>query len=196
MNSCNLSSQASIPNTSSGMTILEVLISILIFSIALLGMAAMQSKAMQKNASSSYKTQAMKLVDEMGDILRGQASTGNYSILGIFEELKVDGDNYTQYLRSDNCESSCSSRALIQHYVATWENTIATELPLGQGFVNKVQVKNTIDGEDITVDAYEVIVMWDDRKLSKNYSGSDNLGIQCSGNPNVDLACMKTMILP
>lgn len=185
-----------LPKRSSGMTILEVLVSIVIFSIALLGMAAMQSKAMQKNASSSYKTHAMKLVNEMGDILRGQASTGNSSILGMFNALKVDGDNYSKFLKSDNCEDGCSSNDLVRHYVAVWEDTIANELPLGQGFVNQVQITNTIDGVDITVNAYEVIVMWDDRKLSKNYSGSDGLGIQCSGNPNVDLACMKTMILP
>jgi type IV pilus modification protein PilV len=178
------------------MTIVEALFSILIFSIALLGMAAMQSKAMQKSASSGYKTQAMKLVNEMGDILRAQSSRNDAPISAVFDSLVVDGDDYVDSKSEDSCASGCSSDALVKHYIAVWEEHILNELPLGRGEVKSKIISNTVNGEELTVNAYEVTIMWDDRKLSKDYTGSNTLGTACSGNPTTDLACMKTVVLP
>jgi type IV pilus modification protein PilV len=178
------------------MTIVEVLFSILIFSIALLGMAAMQSKAMQKSASSGYKTQAMKLVNEMGDILRAQSSRNDAPISAMFDSLVVDGDDYVDSKSEDSCASGCSSDALVKHYIAVWEEHILNELPLGRGEVKKMVVTNTIGVQTLEVDAYEVTIMWDDRKLSKDYTGSGTLNTGCSGDPTTDLACMKTVVLP
>lgn len=183
-----------------GMTLIEILFSILIFSIAILGLGAMQSKAMQKNSSAIYKSVAMNLANEMGDILRSQvfrpSENGNDQILSALDDVTIDGSKFEGNLKADNCASGCSGNALIKHYLASWEKKIGSELPMGLAVIKKVTVKNNLGGHAISSNAYEVTIMWDDRKLSASYNPSGTLGTQCSGDPSVDRACMKTTILP
>lgn len=189
-----------ISKTQQGMTIIEILFSILIFSIAILGLGAMQSKAMLKNSSAIYKSVAMNLVNEMGDVLRVQvfrpSQNGDDQILSVLDDVTVDGKKFISYLKADNCVGGCSGEELIKHHLALWEKKIEDQLPYGLATIEKISVDNNVGGHQISQKAYKVTLMWDDRKLSANYNPSGELGTNCSGDPSVDRACMTTIILP
>tara|TARA_R110001583_G_scaffold184037_2_gene343059 strand:+ start:45827 stop:46291 length:465 start_codon:yes stop_codon:yes gene_type:complete len=68
----------------SGFTLIEVLVSVLVLSIGLLGMAALQINAMKNNQSSFQRTQAVMLSYFMLDAMRANradALSGNYNMV-------------------------------------------------------------------------------------------------------------------
>ncbi|OGA04834.1 MAG: type IV pilus modification protein PilV, partial [Betaproteobacteria bacterium RIFCSPLOWO2_02_64_14] len=68
---------------------IEVLVSVLLFSTGVLGMAAMQLNAMKSNQTSSVRSHAVFLAYEMADRMRagrGDAQAGFYD-LAIGAEL-------------------------------------------------------------------------------------------------------------
>ncbi|MGE4340652.1 MAG: type IV pilus modification protein PilV [Pigmentiphaga sp.] len=70
-------------NVQGGFTLIEVLVSVLVLSIGLLGMAALQINAMKNNQSSFQRTQAIMLSYFMLDSMRTNrtdALNGNYNM--------------------------------------------------------------------------------------------------------------------
>lgn len=59
-------------NKCKGFTLLELMVTIIIISIGLLGMMAMQGRAIQHSTDTLNRTQAMMLANEMVEILRTQ----------------------------------------------------------------------------------------------------------------------------
>ncbi len=65
-----------------GMSLMEVLISILVLSIGLLGVAALQTSSMRHTNSSLERTMAATLTDTLAELLRANpeaARQGNYA---------------------------------------------------------------------------------------------------------------------
>lgn len=71
------------PPRSHGFSLIEVLVSILVLAIGLLGLAALQGLSVQGNHSAYMRTQASYLAYEIVDAMRANrtvANTGNYNI--------------------------------------------------------------------------------------------------------------------
>jgi type IV pilus assembly protein PilV len=63
-----------------GATLLEVLISILIFSVALIGLLGIQAVAIQNSTSAKYRATASYLADQIvGQIWADRANVANYN---------------------------------------------------------------------------------------------------------------------
>lgn len=58
------------PNRQSGTTMIEVLVTILVMSVGLLGLAALQGFSLQAGQSAYYRTQATNLAYEVADFAR------------------------------------------------------------------------------------------------------------------------------
>ncbi len=54
-----------------GFTLLEVLVSILVLSIGVMGMVGLQAASMQANRDAKYHSAAVRLATEFGDMMRG-----------------------------------------------------------------------------------------------------------------------------
>lgn len=181
-----------------GFSLLEVMVAAIIMMVSLLGLGALQSTSMQKNISAMHKTQAMESLNFLSDALRSQLSTGQsiHSVYDDFEAKYWESSNYQSHY-VESCGSGCSRDAMLKHMLAAWEKMIGENLPYGRGKLEKKANTLDVDGLGISTEYYEVTVMWDDRQLAQNTDGSYTaLGTNCSGNPKVDLTCMKTIVLP
>ena len=124
---------------SSGFTLLEVLIAIVIVSIGMLGVAAMQASTLKNAGSSKYRSVAISMTSDMADRLRA-------NLEGVMQGNGVVGTGYNRprtavadpaYNSPDaNCRSSgCQPAAMVLDDLAAWQARLATSLPRGVGVV-------------------------------------------------------------
>lgn len=181
-----------------GFSLIEVIVSAVILMVSLLGLGTLQSTSMQKNISAINKTHAMESLSFIGDALRSQLAVGQ-SISNDYSKFSADywGESNYQPNYKESCDQGCSRTVMTKHMLAAWERLIGERLPRGQGRIEQKTTNSSVDGASISTMYYEVTVMWDDRQLAQSDSGSyATLGTNCSGNPKVDLMCMKTVVLP
>lgn len=114
------------PRHARGVTLIELLVTILVISIGLLGLAGMQTASMQYNHSSYLRTHANNMAYDIADRMRANrraAMNGDYDI-GLADGAPTGG-------------GSVAAADL-----ADWRGAITTTLPGGTG---SVTVNN--DGE-------------------------------------------------
>lgn len=114
------------PRHARGVTLIELLVTILVISIGLLGLAGMQTVSMQYNHSSYLRTHANNMAYDIADRMRanrGSAMNGNYDI-GLADGAPTGGGS------------------IAAADLADWRNAITATLPNGTG---SVTVNN--DGE-------------------------------------------------
>lgn len=124
-----------------GVSLIEVLVSVLIFSVGLLGLAALQLNSMKANQTAGVRSHATFLAYEMGDRMRaarGDAQAGFYTIA------------VGAALPCNPAEESCLP---FQRDLAEWRANLARQLPNGDGGV----VQNG--------DQFTVIVQWNEERV-------------------------------
>jgi type IV pilus assembly protein PilV len=118
-----------------GFTLLEVLVSLVIIAIGLLGMVGLQVATMKNNNNSGMRTQAMFITEDLAERMRAN-ETVDYS---------------TVMANCNNCISTgCSDALLAANDLCEWD-TLVTALPGGQG-----QIAAPANG------IYQITVTWDD----------------------------------
>jgi len=123
-----------ITRASKGFTLLEVLITVVIFSIGLLGLAGLQATGIKLNHSSLLRTQATLLASDVADCMRANRGTiGNYAL---------DMDDGLHGTPGDQAERDINN----------WLQTLDQMLPGGDGSI-------TLDGNRATI-----AVRWDDTR--------------------------------
>ena len=102
-----------------GVTMIEVLVSVIVLSIGLLGLAGLQSAGLTHNQSASFRSTATMMTYSVLESIRAnrtEANNGNYNIaLGT---AKPTGD------------------AIYQKDLNNWMTELALRLPTGLGSVN------------------------------------------------------------
>ncbi len=149
-----------------GFTLLEVLVSVVVLSIGLLGLAALQSTSMRFNHDARLRAIATSQVNTMIDYMRDNpqgVTDGSYNNLS-----GIPGP-------APNCASACTAAQIAQLNAVQWNTDNATYLPSGRGTV-------TVNGS-----LFRITVMWDNDR-------SGALGTGCSGNPTVDLTCLTMQV--
>ena len=120
---------------SGGFSLIEVLITILIFAVGLLGMAALQAVSMRSNQSANFRTQATALAYMIIDRMHANS------------DAVMRGEYYTQ-MATRACTAGPDDGARTSTYdMQQWQQQIACQLPGGQGAIlfpgDKVQVQIT-----------------------------------------------------
>lgn len=144
-----------------GFGLLEILISVVILSLGLLGVAALQTKSVGFNHSGELRSIAALQAYNMLDRIRTN-KTGREE--GLYSNITGLGTN-------PNC-TACSSSQLAQLDQFQWNTMNATLLPQGQGTV--VQNNN----------AFTVTIYWDNYRTGAT-------GLNCSNDTSVDLSCLQ-----
>jgi type IV pilus assembly protein PilV len=110
-----------------GFTLLEILITVIILSIGILGLAGLQFNALRSNQSAAQSTVAVLQVIDAADRLRGNlagVASGSYDSL--------TGENSTD----PGCiQTGCTSTQLAQYDDWAWHQQITRALPDGQGVI-------------------------------------------------------------
>lgn len=145
-------------------SLLEVLISVAVLSVGLLGIAAMQLSMIRYNHSAHMRSVAIAQTNSMADRLRAN-----------YEGVQAGQYNNISGIPADpNC-TNCTVSETAQLDAHVWNSFNSRVLPSGQGTV-------TGNGNNYTITVY-----WDNYR-----TGATGLG--CSGNEQVDLTCYRTEI--
>ena len=175
-----------IKNKQRGFTLLEVMISVIILSIGLLGLAALQLTTLRSNTSAYNRSVATIMAYDIADRMRanrvatkagayvtaiGTGPSGaatcvatNCTEAGL---AAYDLDEWKCQLGAHNDDGTCTGLGL------------KGDLPRGDGLITSV---NTIAATNQARTTSTVTIMWDDERTNPP-------GTACGGDPEVDLTC-------
>ncbi len=149
--------------TASGFTMVEVLVTLIILSIGLLGLAGLQTRSMASNHTAYLKSQASILASDMADRLRSNVvgvRAGNY-----------DDASGTSEVQETCLAAGCSPAIMATHDTHEWNTTLSQQLPAGQG---------TVTGNGTT---FVITVFWDEARNGAT-------GMECDPTEPTDLKCL------
>lgn len=127
------------PQAQRGTTLIEVLITLVVLSIGLLGMAGLQTLSIKTNNSAYYRSQATFLAYDITERMRANrdvAIAGGYAV------------DFPKSSTSNNTDKG----ELVERDLAQWLNSLAATLPDGTGKIER-------NGNLVTV-----IIRWDDSR--------------------------------
>ena len=155
--------QKNTDNPESGFTMIEVLVTLIILSIGLLGLAGLQARSMTNNHNAYLKSQATILASDMADRLRS-------NIVG------VRAGNYNNAAGTPGNQAAClaagcNAATMATHDTHEWNTTLSQQLPAGQG---------TVTGNGTT---FVITVRWDEARNGANGTG-------CNPAVDTDLKCV------
>ncbi|MGV3742723.1 MAG: type IV pilus modification protein PilV [Burkholderiaceae bacterium] len=116
--------------TQKGFTLAEVLASVFLLAIGLVGAAGMQLQALRTAQQSAFHTVALSLAAEMADMMRMTLSSDSSQAL-IAQYLQVDFSSETHSMReaADCYRMSCDTAQLVEFEIEQWMQRIETSLP-------------------------------------------------------------------
>jgi type IV pilus assembly protein PilV len=121
-------------NRAAGMTLVEILITLLIVSIGLLGVAGLHSYSMRNNYDALMRSHASALVSEMMDRMR------------VNRNLVYTGGAASEYeiAISDAAPAVGTGSSQAIRDVAAWLGTLAEQLPNGDGRIDIDQATRVV----------------------------------------------------
>lgn len=121
-----LSANAAVRNRQSGFTLIEVLVSVIILSIGLVGVAGLQAMSLKNNQSAFMRSQATALAYDLADRMRSNVLSATTGLYDPTAAATTSGCTST---------SGCSEQDMAENDLAEWNAAITTYLPMGQGYV-------------------------------------------------------------
>lgn len=139
-----------------GFNLIEVMVSLVIFSIGLLGLAGLQQVGLAQNTTAMQRTIAMSQAYDLFDRMRNNKTT-DYSLATAAS--------------TPNCVTApCNAGQIASYDVYEWNLAVASNLPNGVGFITG----NTA--------SYTVHVGWDEQRLGltpTSCSPAAPTGVKC-----------------
>ncbi len=143
--------------TNSGFTLIEVLISMLVLAVGLLGLAGLQATSLRYNQSAYNRSQATQLVYDMTDRMRANvAGAATYTAL-----LPSEATAKTDCLTT----TGCMPADMAENDLFEWNSAVTTVLPGGAGTIS------VADG------VFSITITWDD---DRDDDDSNNPNFQTS----------------
>ena len=123
-------------NTQKGVGLIEVLVSLMVITIGVLGMAGLHSHSLQHNQAAYLHSRATFLAGDMLDRIRTNhtlAKSSNSYEVGMDDEI-IAQCNEASY--PDSCEiGQCSQQQLALYDIKQWKFQLACELPGTRGAI-------------------------------------------------------------
>jgi len=147
-----------------GFTMLEVLITMVILSIGLLGLAGMQANGLKNNHLAYVRSQATLQAYDMSDRMRSNMAGVE---AGSYNSLSGDPSS-----NAPDCDTeACSPANMATYDYAKWDAALASNLPKGEGSVS------------VAAGIFTITVMWDDDQQGTN--------TDCAGPADENLKCFQ-----
>lgn len=138
-----------------GFSMMEILVTLVIVAVALLGTAGLQAHALKTAKGSEFRNQAIFLsadIVERMEANKAEAVAGNYAVAagaGAISSACVTG--------------ACAGGALTAYDLANWQAAVAT-LPSGKGSITLTTAGNPA--------TYTILVSWVDRATNQTSTGA------------------------
>lgn len=139
--------------TQSGLGLIEILVTVLVLGIGILGVASTQVVSLQMNSQSQSRSQAVLLAEDLLDRIR--ANPGNPAAYALTAGNAQGADNGA-------CDTSFvpANANVAANDIAAWENSLACLLPAAERTVavngNTVTVTIDWDQDDQAMNPVEV----------------------------------------
>jgi type IV pilus assembly protein PilV len=121
-----------------GSSLIEVMVSLFILAIGLLGMLKMQIHSMKLNRSGYYATQSTFLISQITDNIRS-----NYKVTSGYT---TDFDDPAPIVTKDCAVETCTRFEMRDYDLAAWMEAVKTTLPLA-----KTRILPMDDGYAVTI---------------------------------------------
>jgi len=142
---------------SSGFSLVEALVALLVLSIGLLGIAGLFVESVRNSRAALLRTQAINLVGDMADRIRANATA----------RAAYDIDNYGGAPLERNCApgpavagDNCSMAALAEDDLARWITAVRTALPTLGEDPPQAEVQYFPPGAPGAPERYLITVSW------------------------------------
>ena len=156
-----------------GALLVEVVVSLFVMAVGLLGALAIQANSQQSNQRATFVTEAYILANEMADRIYAYVNIDNPATNGNYGGLDTNGAG------DPGCiATGCNNANQIAYDKFDWGNALSTRLPGGRGLINWNAATKT----------YTITVMWDHDRTGATGTG-------CGGNSNVDLTCYRLELI-
>ena len=120
----------------SGVGLIEVLVSLMVITIGVLGMAGLHSHSLQHNQAAYLHSRATFLAGDILDRIRGNqvlAKSSSSYVIGMDDGI-IEQCSEANY--PDSCETSqCSQQQLALYDIQQWKFQLACELPGTRGAI-------------------------------------------------------------
>lgn len=152
-----------------GFSMIEVLVTMLIITLALLGTAGLQSYSMRLNQGGQFRSQAVFLVADLAERIEANklaALAGDY----VLVNSSLAGN-----LSTACYQSACAQSALAAYDLSVWANVVASSLPQSSW-----SVEQTVSGNPST---YVITVRWVDRRENTTqaaFSAASDTGVNAT----------------
>lgn len=168
-----------------GFTLLEVLVTLVIMSLGLLGLAGLQLRSLQAGNDSFSRSQAMILAYDMADRMRANpqaAGNGDYLVAPDDLPAAPAYDCQTSFPTGKN---SCAPDELASADLTSWVSALTNNSVLPQGTAS-ITCDDVLAGDGVACSpnsVHTVILMWDEARTGATGTG-------CSDNFQVDRQCL------
>ena len=148
-------------NRYAGFTLIEVLVSLIILSVGLLGLALLQVRALQANTGAVFRTQASLFAYEIIDRMRANqkaAGAGAYHVPDATSADTKKSAYATCKASTCDCDAGvvCDSATLALYHVGKWYEEQGKLLP-----ASAVPSTITQNGGQ-----YTIVIRWNERELA------------------------------
>lgn len=123
--------------TQAGVTLIEVLVSMLLMSFGVLAMAAMQANALQYSKTSELRTLATLLANDLADRMRA-----NHPASGAMSAYNLTAPYAVPSTMPGDADTACTGTAITCTFtqmaaydLAEWRKQLYRHLPQGTGYV-------------------------------------------------------------
>lgn len=129
-------------NASKGFSLIEVLVTIIVLAVGLLGLASLQVLGLKNNQSAYSRSQATQLAYDLSDRMRTNPN-------GLSTYTTVEPDEAAP---ETDCTTTtgCSSAEMAENDLFEWYTQLSTTLPDGSATIA------------VSSDVYTITITWDD----------------------------------
>lgn len=144
-----------------GFTLIEVLVTVVVLAIGLLGLAGLQATGMRFNHSAYLRSQATILSYDIFDRMRANKTQAEGTMAYAIDITETKSTtSYCETDASHTTPDSCSPSQIAAFDLNRWKSALAEKLPSGDG---SILVDDTGSGR-----IYIVTVQWDDSRGEEN----------------------------
>ncbi|MET0048914.1 MAG: type IV pilus modification protein PilV [Sedimenticola sp.] len=130
-----------------GFSLVEVLVSVLVLSVGLLGLAGLQGTVLRSTHSAYLRSQAAILAGDMVDRMRANPA-GEYGGYKTSPSSVEVNDDFGGQGTADSVVVGCSPQQLAGYDKARWSSEIARVLPRGVGEISSATDRITLSWLD------------------------------------------------
>lgn len=155
-----------------GISLIEILVTVLIMSVGSLGIASLQLAGLKYSSGSYARTQAVLLSDDMASRLKANREGAlNQNAGGGFGDSPYELADFESALVvvTDCVVNECDQGQIAQYDLANWVNEIARVLPSGSG---RIRVFDTQNPDGIRERQFSIELQW--RQVANSSNANAN----------------------